>query len=263
MAAGSDTISTVPSSWTHGPKNSSLMTQSDARGSRRRLWTFIAVSRVLTTTKPSSSTAAVTGDVWGRPSAREVTSTARWCSRRNSRAVPTSTSLGRSDAGGVVLQLVHGPLHDAAGGLGGHAEHLADLAVRALLAVEQPEAVLDRHLGPGLEAVEQPGHHLLLGPLDHDLLGSGHGVGDEVDELLLAVVADGPVERGGGGQAVEVGELVVELVALPGDRPEGGPQLGRPLAREADEVGLLVERPADGLADPEGGVGGELEALPP
>src|SRR5687768_10474780 len=206
------------------------MTQRLARASRRRLWTFMAVSRVLITANPSSSTATDTGDVWGRPSARKVTSTARWCSRRNSRAVLTSTSSGRSDAGGVVLQLVDGPLHDAAGRFGGDAEHLADLAVGALLAVEQPEAVLDRHLGPGLEAVEQAGDHLLLGPIDHDLLGTGHGVGDEVDELLLAVVADRAVERGGRGQPVEVGELVVELVALTRDGPEGRPELRRSLA---------------------------------
>ena len=44
---------------------------------------------------------------------------------------------------------------------------------------------------------------------------------------------------------------------------QGGPQAGRAVAGEADEAGLLVEGPADGLADPEGGVGGELEALAP
>ena len=40
-------------------------------------------------------------------------------------------------------------------------------------------------------------------------------------------------------------------------------RLGRAVAGEADEARLLVEGPADGLADPEGGVGGELEALAP
>src|SRR4029450_11166641 len=44
---------------------------------------------------------------------------------------------------------------------------------------------------------------------------------------------------------------------------EGGPQRGGPVAGQAHEAGLLVEGPADGLADPEGGVGGELEALAP
>ncbi len=44
---------------------------------------------------------------------------------------------------------------------------------------------------------------------------------------------------------------------------QGGPEAGRAVAGEADQAGLLVEGPADGLADPEGGVGGELEALAP
>ena len=49
----------------------------------------------------------------------------------------------------------------------------------------------------------------------------------------------------------------------PDDLAQGGPEARRAVAREADEAGLLVEGPADGLADPEGGVGGELEALAP
>ena len=57
--------------------------------------------------------------------------------------------------------------------------------------------------------------------------------------------------------------LVVELVAVAGHLAQGGPEAGRAVAGEADEAGLLVEGPADGLADPERGVGGELEALAP
>ena len=57
--------------------------------------------------------------------------------------------------------------------------------------------------------------------------------------------------------------LVVELVAVAGDLTQGGPQARRAVARQPDQAGLLVEGPADGLADPEGGVGGELEALAP
>src|SRR4029077_15246841 len=37
----------------------------------------------------------------------------------------------------------------------------------------------------------------------------------------------------------------------------------RTVSGKSDEGGLLVEGPADRLADPEGGVRGELEALPP
>ena len=57
--------------------------------------------------------------------------------------------------------------------------------------------------------------------------------------------------------------LVVELVAVAGHLAQRGPEAGRAVAREPHEAGLLVEGPADGLADPERGVGGELEALAP
>jgi hypothetical protein len=62
---------------------------------------------------------------------------------------------------------------------------------------------------------------------------------------------------------VQAGVLVVELVAVAGGLAQRGAEAGRTVAGEADEAGLLVERPADGLADPEGGVGRELEALAP
>src|SRR5829696_2216185 len=263
MASGRGTTSTVPSTWTQGPKKPSESTHRTAAGSRRRFFTFMAVSRLLMTSTPSSATATVIGEVWGRPSRRRVTSTARGLSRTKSSASPTSMRSGGGDRLGVHLELVHRPLHDAAGGLGGDAQGLAHLPEAAALAVHQAEALLDGHPGPGLEVVEEPGHLLGVHGVDHHLLGTGHGVGEQVDELLLAVVADGAVEAGGGGQAVQVGQLGVEVVALARDVPQGGSELGRALARQADQVRLLVEGPADGLADPEGGVGGELEALAP
>ena len=57
--------------------------------------------------------------------------------------------------------------------------------------------------------------------------------------------------------------LGVERLAVAGRLAQRGAQAGRAVARDADEAGLLVEGPADGLADPEGGVGGELEAPAP
>jgi hypothetical protein len=57
-----------------------------ARGVRSTLRVFIAVSRVLTITRPASSTAAVTGDSCGVPSRRTVASTAWWWVRRKSSA---------------------------------------------------------------------------------------------------------------------------------------------------------------------------------
>src|SRR6476659_1379003 len=62
---------------------------------------------------------------------------------------------------------------------------------------------------------------------------------------------------------MEEGVLVVELVTVARDGPQGGTQGGRTVAGEADQAGLLVEGTPDGLPDPEGGVGGELEALAP
>ena len=165
--------------------------------------------------------------------------------------------------GGLVADGVDRPLDHAAGGLGGDAELLADLAVGALAAVVEAEALLDGEAGPAVEHVEQAGDHAVLLVGEGQLLGAGVGVGEEVDQLGAVVVADRAVERGGGGEAVEAGVLVVELVAVAGHLAQGGAEAGRAVAGEADQAGLLVERPADGLADPEGGVGGELEALAP
>src|SRR3954454_2712075 len=57
--------------------------------------------------------------------------------------------------------------------------------------------------------------------------------------------------------------LVIELVAVAGHRPQRGAKAGGTIPGKAHEARLLVERPADGLTDPEGGVRGELEALAP
>ena len=156
-----------------------------------------------------------------------------------------------------------GSLHQAAGGLGGHAELLADLAVAALATVVEAEALLDGEAGPGVEHVEQAPMSSCSSACTSICLGARLGVGEEVDQLGAVVVADRAVERGRGGEAVEAGVLVVELVAVAGHLAQRGTEAGRAVAGEADEAGLLVEGPADGLADPEGGVGGELEALAP
>lgn len=55
-------MSTSPSTCTQGPKKPSLMTHNDAWGQRWRFLAFMAVSRVLTTTLPSPSTATTTGE---------------------------------------------------------------------------------------------------------------------------------------------------------------------------------------------------------
>ena len=86
MASGSETMLAVPSAWSHPPYQLSETTQTEALGSRRRFFTLNAVSRLLTTARPSASTPTATGESWGRPSARNVERTARWFSRRNWRA---------------------------------------------------------------------------------------------------------------------------------------------------------------------------------
>src|SRR5690606_8430675 len=85
----------------------------------------------------------------------------------------------------------------------------------------------------------------------------------QVDQFAAVVVADRPVERRRRGQPVEAGVLLVELLAVARGLAQRGPQRRRAVARQPHQAGLLVEGPTDGLADPERGVGGELEALPP
>ena len=99
--------------------------------------------------------------------------------------------------------------------------------------------------------------------VEQQVLGTGLLAGEQVDELVGVVVADRAVERGRSGQAVQSGVLVVELVAVARDLAQRGAEACGPVARQTDQGRLLVERPADGLADPEGGVGRELEALAP
>jgi hypothetical protein len=77
MASGREMSSTSPSTCTHSPKKLSVKTHSEACGRRRRFLVLSAVSRVLISTRPASSTVHVTGDNCGRPSDREVARTAR------------------------------------------------------------------------------------------------------------------------------------------------------------------------------------------
>src|SRR5262245_20882469 len=130
------------------------------------------------------------------------------------------TGGGRGDLCGVdargrlFLDGVDGSLHEAAGGLRGDAELVADLAVAALAAVVEAETLLDGVTRPGVEYVEEAGDEVVLLPCQQHVLGAGLHIGDEVDELGPVVVADGAVEGGGGGETVEAGMLFVELVAV-------------------------------------------------
>src|SRR4051794_34190156 len=75
------------------------------------------------------------------------------------------------DAGfGLGADGVDRPLHEPAGRLGGDSELLADLAVAALAAVVDAEALLHRVPGAGVEHVEEAGGQLLFGPGEHLVL---------------------------------------------------------------------------------------------
>ena len=163
----------------------------------------------------------------------------------------------------MLADRVNRTLHETAGSLGGDTEVFADLAVRALTAVAETKALLDRVLGAGIEDVKQAGDHLHFG-IRHDLnLGARVGVGEKINQFVGIVIADGAVEAGGGGQPVQTGVLVVEFVAVAGHGAQCGPEAGGTVAGKANKRGLLIKGTTDGLADPERGVGRELEALAP
>ena len=62
---------------------------------------------------------------------------------------------------------------------------------------------------------------------------------------------------------MQLGVHRVERLGLAAGLAQRRPQRGRPVAGDADQAALLVERPADGLADPERRIGRELEAAAP
>jgi hypothetical protein len=167
------------------------------------------------------------------------------------------------DADCVFAQAGHGTADEAAGRFGGDAEVLADFAEALALAVDEAEAGLDRVAGAGIEGAEQFVEQLAVDQCHHRVFGGGVAVGHQVAEGGVAVVTDGLVERDRGGEAVQFGVAHVERLAVAAGLTQRGAQAGRTVAGDTDEAGLLVERTADGLADPEGGVGRELEATAP
>ena len=149
------------------------------------------------------------------------------------------------------------------GGLGGDAQVLADLAEALALTVEQTEAGLDGVAGPLVERAEQLVEQLAVDHCHHGVFRGAVAVGHQVAEGGVAIVADGLVQRHRRGEAVQFGVADVERLAVAGRLTQRSAQAGGAITGDADEAGLLVERTADGLADPEGGIGGELEATAP
>ena len=90
-ADGMSSTSATPSTCTQASSHSSESTSTDAAGRRRRLLAFARSGYVETTIRPSASTPPVTGETWGRPSARVVTSTRWWRLRTKSSSCSRST----------------------------------------------------------------------------------------------------------------------------------------------------------------------------
>src|SRR5215207_2568188 len=144
------------------------------------------------------------------------------------------------------------------------AEPVAELEHAALAVGEVLEGLLQRLLGEQLGGALEGG----LGAL----------IGDELAELRLLLVADRLLEGDGGlGRALDRVDLLgLDVAGDLGDllRRRLAAELGDQLAlraadlvellddvdRDADGPRLVGERSGDRLADPPGGVGGELEA---
>src|SRR5262245_57205446 len=186
-----------------------------------------------------------------------------FCARKAGHDASLMGGSGGEDASGVVPKAGDGSLDETASGFGGHAELFADFAIAALLPVDETEAALDRVAGPGVEGAEQLVEPGAFGFRDDGLLGADRVARHQIAERAVTVVADRAIERHRRGETMEPGVLVVELVAVTRHLSEGCAQARRTVTRQADKARLLVERPTDGLADPEGRVGGELESPAP
>ena len=168
---------------------------------------------------------------------------------------------------------------DLADALTGDVELLAHLLQGAGAAVLNAEAQLEHLLLPGSQGAQHV-HQLLLEQ------GEGGGlrrlggvlVGDEVAQVGVLLLADGGLQAHRLlGNFQNLPHLVHGHAHLLGDLLGGGvvAQLLEELAGDTDDLvdglhhvdgdadgaGLVGDGPGDGLADPPGGIGGELVAL--
>jgi hypothetical protein len=172
-------------------------------------------------------------------------------------------TLGREDASRVVPKAVDGTLHETTSSLSGDAKVVADLTEAALFAIDQPEASSDRVAGPFIERTKQLAQQTVSvglheGILGRDLIGS-----NQVNQRGVAVIANRAVKGDRAGDALQIGVFVIKIGTNRCGLAERGTQTGRTITRQANEAGLLIKSTADGLANPEGGIGGELEASTP
>src|SRR6476659_9914392 len=169
-------------------------------------------------------------------------------------ATPPAGSSDSQNPLGVVAETGNGPRHQTAGGFGGDAEALADLAEALALTVEETETGLHGVTRAGVERAEQFVEQIAVDERHHVVFGRAVAVRHQVAERGVASVADGLGERDRGGQAVQFGVGVVERLAIARGLAERGAETGGTVTRDADEAGLLVERTPDRLANPERGV---------
>src|SRR3954469_4058428 len=180
---------------------------------------------------------------------------------------------------GEALKLLEGLVLDLADALPRDVERAPDLVERArVLAAEAVAELEDAALAVG-EVLQRLAQRLL----GEDLRGAlvrrlGALVGDELPELRLLLVADRLLERDGrlrgaldrvdllGLDARDVGDLLGGGLAtqLRDELALGAADLVELLDhvhRDADRARLVSQSAGDRLANPPGGVGGELEAL--
>jgi hypothetical protein len=172
-------------------------------------------------------------------------------------------TLSRKDASGVVPKAVDGTLYQTTSSLSGDAEIIANLAEAALFAVDQTEASGDRIAGPFIKRTKQLTQQTVAVGLDKGILGRDLIGSNQVNQGGVAVIANGTVKGDRAGDALQIGVFVIKIGTNRRGLAQRSTQAGRTIARQANEAGLLIKRPADGLTNPEGGIGGELEASTP
>src|SRR5215207_951337 len=180
---------------------------------------------------------------------------------------------------GERLELLQRLVLDLADPLAGDVEGAADLVERARMLAAEPVAELE-HAALAVGEVLEGLLERLLGEQLGGALEGGLGalIGDELAELRLLLVADRLLEGDGRlGRALDRVDLLgLDVAGDLGDllRRRLAAELGDQLAlraadlvellddvdRDADGPRLVGERSGDRLADPPGGVGGELEA---
>jgi len=167
------------------------------------------------------------------------------------------------DVFGVLAEPGNGAAHEATCRLSCYAEAFADFAEALALSVDEPKTGFHCVAGACIERAEQIAEQIAF-DADHDrIFGRGVTIGHQIAEGRIAVVADGLVEAHRCGEAVQFGICLIEGLAVARCLTQRSAQAGRAVTGDTDEAGLLVERTTDGLADPEGGVGGKLEATAP